>query len=389
MTGLHKKRIEELDMIKGFAIVLVFFRHINEITGISNLGNIYSKLFTTFFEAFMILFFLCSGYVYSSKGGAFQSIRKRAKQLLLPFLKYGIFFTALYFLRYVIIEHKPFVWFADNTLTNFGGFTNWNIRLGTAPGNQMMYAFVASWFIIELFAAFCLFTPIRKLTDGKHISVRIISAAALMGAAMLLNRFDVQHTLKNTYNSGVPFIFVLINIFGFASVLMIGNLLKEIRFFELESQSKIRMTVTLLICLAVSITLFATFKNTGYALQYGKWGSFGCLSIPVTTVGGLAVTYVLVFCMRFVKKLPGFKKALCFLGENSMYILLLHIGIAEVVCWIGGFWNNIYLEPYPTEQISIANFLITSLITAAVLAGFFTARYFLKRKKTAAAQKCG
>lgn len=382
MVQLQKKRIEELDMVKGIAIVLVFFRHINEMTGISNLGNFYTRIFSTFFELFMLLFFFCSGYVFSTKGTVLQNIRKKAKQLLLPILKYGLFFTALYFLRYIVVEKRTLLWFADNTLTNFAGLLNWNIRLGEVVPNQMKYAFVAYWFLFQLFAAFCLVIPIRKLTEGKHISVRIVSAVILMGVAMLLNQFDIQNTLATTFNSGVPYIFVLINIFGFASVLMIGNLMKEIGFFDLDAQPKVSTFVTALVCLAVSVVLFATFKDTGYALQYGKWGEYGCLSIPVTAVGGLALTYFLIFCMHYVKKLAVVKKALCFLGENSLYILLLHVGVAEVICWIGGFWYDIYSEPFPMEKLSFVNYAITILGTAIVIAGFFTVRHFMKRKKS-------
>lgn len=97
MVQLQKKRIEELDMIKGIAIVLVFFRHINEMTGISNLGNFYTHVFSTFFELFMLLFFFCSGYVFSTKGTVLQNIRKKAKQLLLPILKFhGAVFLKIY-----------------------------------------------------------------------------------------------------------------------------------------------------------------------------------------------------------------------------------------------------------------------------------------------------
>lgn len=375
---LTKKRLDELDIIKGIAIVFVFLRHINEITGASALYTAVEERTYLFFEAYMILFFLCSGYVYSAKGTVLQEIRKRAKQLLLPFLEFGLAATVLYFLRYVIIEHKPLLWFADNTLTNFLGLTNWNVRLGKAQSNQMEYAFVAMWFLLEMFPAFCIFIPVKKLTDKKGLASRVAAAAGLMGIAMVLYHFDPQHTVTDLYNSSVPFFLVLINVFGFASVLMLGSILKELNAFDLDAFPKKLMYLLAVGCLVTDSALVVLYNNR-YALQYGKWGPYGAFSIPLTILDGLMLTYFLVFLAYYMKKVPILKTIYCFLGRNSLYILLLHIGIAECICWIGGFWHDVYAQPYPVEDFRAVNWWITVLGTAAVLAVFFIVKDRMER----------
>lgn len=375
---LTKKRLEELDIIKGIAIGFVFLRHLNEITGASAVYTDAEERLYLFFESFMILFFLCSGYVYSSKGTVLEEIRKRAKQLLLPFLEFGLAATALYFLRYVIIEHKPLLWFADNTLTNFLGLTNWNVRLGKAQPNQMEYAFVAFWFLLEMFPAFCVFIPVKKLTDQRGLAARVAAAVGLMGIAMVLYHFDPQHTVADLYNSSVPFFLVLINIFGFASVLMIGSILKELNAFDLDAVPKKVMHLLAVLCLVFDTILVLLYRHR-YALQYGSWGPYGAFSIPLTILDGLTLTYFLVILAHYMKRIPILKTIYCFLGQNSLYILLLHIGIAECICWIGGFWHDVYAQPFPAEDFRTVNWWITILGTSAVLAAFFAVRNWIHR----------
>lgn len=380
MAQSVKKRIEELDMVKGFAIILVVLRHLNEMTGISNLNNRYAYTFNVFFEVVMILFFLCSGYVFSNKGTVLQDIGKKARQLLIPILEFGLFDTAIYFIRYIIIEKKPLMWFLDNTLTNFVGLSNWNIRLGAAGSNTMTYAFVAYWFVFQLFTTFCLFIPIMKWLDKKSIPIKLSVAAVLMGIAMTLNSFDVQHTLADTFSSKVPFPFVLINIFGFSSILLIGRILKEVNLFDFNSVPK-NVSVILAVACEIIYYLLPYDEHCSYALQYGKWGPFGTYGFIIITIGGISLTYTLAFAMYYLKRFSPIKKALCFLGQNSMYILMLHIGLAEIVCWLGGFWYDVYHEPFDLANISIPHYIITILGTSAGLAIFFIGRYFLKSLK--------
>ena len=110
----------------------------------------------------MVLFFLCSGYVYSPKGTIWQDIGRKAKQFLWTIAKFALLVTAIYFVRYILIDHRSLLWFADNTVTNVLALTSWNLRLGAAPSNLMRYGFVPFWFVEEMFTAFCLFIPVQR-----------------------------------------------------------------------------------------------------------------------------------------------------------------------------------------------------------------------------------
>lgn len=376
-----KKRLEELDIVKGWGILLVCFRHINELTGLAALNLPLLVYLFSLFEAFMVMFFLLSGYVYSPKGTVLQDMGKKAKQLLLPMLEIGLVNTALYFVRYVVVEKRPLLWFIDNTVTNFAGLGNWNVRLWETQPNLMTYAFVPYWFVMELFTAFLLFIPLYRLIQKKPVGVRILTAALLLAAAMVCNYFDVQGSIANSYNSSVSFYFVLINIFGFSALLLTGKLLSEVELYRMEAHSFRFNAIFAAVCFGVDTVLLLFYLNNGYAMQYGKWGMGGPLGILETVLDGFTLTYFMVFLAYYNRRLPSaFRKALMFLGSNSQYLLLLHITIAETICWLGGWWQDVYHGPYPVEEFSLLHYLVTVAGTAVVLGVFFWARQKRKEK---------
>lgn len=380
-----KVRIVEIDMVKGVVILFIFFIHLFDTTGITELYLSYTNwLYSGATLLFMIICFLCSGYVYSGEGTALKKIAQKAKQLLIPRVKFGLAFLAVYFLRYVMIEARSVTWFMDNAMSNIVGLQNWNIRLGQAYPNQMLYAFAAYWFVDELFTAFCIFIPLRKLTEGRTVYARVGVILALLTAAGLCNQFDIQHTLETTYTTNVPYFFILINAFGISALLMTGDLLKEVRFFEPEKHSKVFSFTAAGVSLALFILYVITDKADDYALQYGKWGSNAAFSILTAAIISACLLYLMVFVFQYVKRVSLIKRALCFLGRNTMDILLLHIGVAEIITWIGGFWQDYYNEPFRAEQFSVCHCLVIFGGTIAFLTVYFLIRSRYPRIKRSA-----
>lgn len=383
MTSQGKRKIEELDMIKGLVILLVIFVHLGEMTGL--IGACIKQTTWIFSTGiiFMAICFLCSGYVYSVKGTVLQDIIRRARQLIVPYYLIGAVFLAVYFLRFVVMESKPLIWYLDRALTFLAGLNNWNIRLGKAVNNPMEYAFVPFWFVAELFAAFCIFIPIRRITEGKKRIITVIWIAVLCVAAMLFNKFDIQHTLETTYWTNVPYFFVLINIFAIAMLLLTGSLLRNVNFLEKDSIKPAFTCIKTVISLIVVIAYYVTDKDTDYALQYGKWGPYGCLSIILSTIVSVCFFYLLFRVFSYAKRIVLVKKILCFVGENSLVILLLHYGIAETITWIGGFWRDYFENPFMPDEFSAVNCLITYTGTLMVLSAlFFVNEIWVKKHKS-------
>ena len=87
----ENKRLEFLDALKGFAILLVVAGHWMIRLGLSGYDNI---LWTFIVSVHLPLFFFVSGFLIEGRNFDFRALTKRAKCLLIP----GIVFFSLYML---------------------------------------------------------------------------------------------------------------------------------------------------------------------------------------------------------------------------------------------------------------------------------------------------
>lgn len=375
------KRIPELDMVKGLLIISVMMKHLNEILGLSASHPFVDSLFAWMMELFMIVFFILSGYVYTPKGSIGQQILKRLKQIFIPLLIYSTFNFAVYFVRYILIEHVSFDWFIQKVGLGFLGFTNRSFFCPPEDGpNLLNYGFVPFWFVHQLIPSFILFIIIRTLTDKRSFALRCVIATILITATVILSELDPQHTIRDTYNSYVPFSFVLINIIGFTGVMMIGNLLKEKNILDISSQSKVVSIAMFIFAATVFITTDLDYNPAGYALQYGRWGQYGAQSVIGVTIDGVFVTYFLVFIQHYVKRFKPLQKILLFFGQNSLTFLMTHLIIGETLCYIGGFWYPVYSSPYPVEKFSYLKWAIVIAITFTICISYILLKNLIKSK---------
>ena len=228
-----KKRIEELDIVKGIAIIYVFMRHVCELVGVNTYGHGFYLLFDRCTESVMFLFVLLSGYVFKSKGSIGLDIKNKCKQLLIPYLEFSAFFTVTYFIRYVLLSDMSLGLFLRNTISNLIANPNLDIpALGTG-NNVMSYAFVPYWYIAEIFMAFLLFIVINKFTEKKSICVKSVTTVGLLCISALLMYLDARDLLENTFASRASYFSVGMNIAGFAGLLLLGTILKQMKVVKL------------------------------------------------------------------------------------------------------------------------------------------------------------
>lgn len=376
----HKKRIEELDIIKGIAIIYVFMRHLCELTGVNAYAPDFYKIFDSYTECFMFLFVLLSGYVFKSKGSIRLDIKNKVKQLLIPYLKFSAFFTATYFIRYVLLSDMKIGLFLRNTLSNLLAYPNLDIpALGTGI-NVMTYAFVPYWYIAEIFMAFILFIFINRLIEKRIVYVRIIIAALLLCASTFIMYVDLRGLQVNTFASKASYFTIVPNIVGFCAILIIGTILRHYKLLDMEAHSR-RFTIILFIVCFIQLSVQIALYDNQYALQYGKWGWAGLWSVRMTTLTGFTLTYCLTFIAYFLKRIRFLKVALTYIGRKTLDILMLHFGIAELVCMIFGFWYPVYhIEAYPIENFAWWHLGITVLLTALCIAAYFAVKERIKKQ---------
>lgn len=124
---MDKKRYEEIDILKGIAILMVMMGHSFSTAPI----NIYADLpiFGSFVREFqMPLFFIASGFLFSSKDSFVQTLRKKGVRLILPYVTFSLLLVSLRVLRQLMI----------------GGGIDYNQILGLFTGENY-------WFLYSLF----------------------------------------------------------------------------------------------------------------------------------------------------------------------------------------------------------------------------------------------
>lgn len=373
------KRIAELDMVKGIGIVYVFFRHLCELTGVHVYGEGVYSIFNSCTECFMFLFVFLSGYVFKSKGSISLDIKNKFKQLIIPYLLYTSFFSCTYFIHYVLLGNMSVSAFATRTLSNFLANPSFDFVQWSLYTNEMKYAFVPYWYIAEVFTAFVVFIIVYNWFVEKKAYSKRSAVTALFALTSLLMYLDLRGIVANTFGSGVSYFTVGPNIVGFAALLFIGNILHDLKAFDIDAYPKSRTLFIFVVCALITVVQLALYNNQ-YALQYAKWGQSGIMSVRITTIAAFALTYSLIYLCFYLKQIDFVKNGLAYLGANTLDILLLHFGIAELICMVFGFWYPVYdIEKYPQEGFAWWHFYIVVALTALLIAIYLGSKKALRR----------
>ena len=163
----EKKRELWADYAKGICILLVFIGHSD---AIPQAVRIFIYLFH------MPMFFFCMGY-YSSTAGTFGAfVKKRFRQLMVPFFAYGILYHVLCLGIIVPLLRGGADWALcrDNILG----------LLVQLRGTDLV---APKWFLTAAFVASVLFYALRKYVHDRRIEFPVVLAASAGFA--YLNKF--------------------------------------------------------------------------------------------------------------------------------------------------------------------------------------------------------
>lgn len=93
MEDTRNERINAIDILRGFGIILMIMGHIG--IGIESMESSFSK----FYHAFhMPLFYTISGYFFHRSFNDNNFVYKKARSLLIPYLIFGLLFNSYYFI---------------------------------------------------------------------------------------------------------------------------------------------------------------------------------------------------------------------------------------------------------------------------------------------------
>ncbi len=170
---MEKKRIEFIDLAKGFCILLVVFNHIHE-TDLMLCSSIFR----------MPLYFFLSGLFFKTYSGFGEFMLKKTNRLIIPFLFFFCLGATLYF---VLWRWTP------------------NLRGGIETDN--VYSNIPIWFLLALFEVNIISFLLIKLAHGKTLPCMILFALA--GAAgYLIECFNYNiYFFFDTALTSAPFFF--------------------------------------------------------------------------------------------------------------------------------------------------------------------------------------
>ena len=285
MIHPKKERINWIDLLKGFGILLVIYGH--------NLPYLENYIYSFH----MPLFFFISGLMHPNKIN-FEVIKKRAKQILAPYFLWSF----LLFLFWFFIGRK----FGDSTTLDLSVFKNFIGIFYAQGGHEYMNWGLPMWFLPAIFSNFLIFGFIKKLEKKKH---QILSVLFLISLGFLIPKV---FKINIIWSLDVSFV----SLFFYASAFYLKGFILNINMkYEIAY-----LLVLFLIHLFISLNIFD--KVDMYRSIYGN-------ELLFLVNAGIGICFwVLVF-----KRIKKFF-LLGFLGKNTIPILAMHTRSLTVIKFI-------------------------------------------------------
>lgn len=359
-----KPRMLEQDIAKGIAIILVMALHTLTISkGIYNiLGGLFGFI--------MPFYFFMAGYNHRPYRYTYKEIiRKRIKQIGIPFLTYSISITLISGAYYMIAEGYTFKMVLDSYLTLIltrPFATSIGIRQMTGPYNCIM----VGWFIIMLFMASLIFYAVVDYAlskPGRFISI----FAGLLIITMIFGHFDIVLPLHVCEAPAV------------AAIMLMGALFGQKELLAPKLKRWV-IVVNSLVAYGIFIVLALMFRGSGFISGGSMWDkTLKEWAVLLSAVFAIVGTYPFVHFCRCLTKTGFLCKALVWCGNYSLKLLFIHGVVQLFICAILG------LKPFRMsffyDENDFRTFYVLALEIAVSVLVIMAINFFKKlltKKKT-------
>lgn len=302
-----KKRILEIDLAKGLAIILAVIGHAfpDAVKGfwIAGENSVAASMEQFIYSFHMPLFFMCSGFLFLPKltnGGGNQTITTRFKRLMIPYL----------FLSFMYLGGKMVGGaLADNALSD-------NPIVGIMFGNSPCYGAwflwvlffmsvivlclrrVNVWFLLAVFIA-ASYIPLNLEADFKGISVIMSATMWFLTGCVVRKHYSCISKYLNVYICwGSLLVILAIHIYG--GLIESSNVLVTRSVAIIKTLMGITASYALCYLLATKYTESATTKRLQLCGDY-------CMDIYIVSMFVLVplrILYVNVGLMNYIPYWP-------------------------------------------------------------------------------------
>lgn len=351
-----KPRMVEQDIAKGLAIILVMMLHI--LTTKTELFNIMGGIV----GFIMSLFFFLTGYNYKSGKTFKENVTKRVKQILIPFLIYTFSITIISGIYYVITGEYTILEVLE-TYANFLLTRNLGSLFGLTYAARSVYTTIlVGWFIQMMLVASILFYAVVDLCLNNVASFLSISIGCIV-FTMALTHFEVK----------LPF--YIVEAPTICVIFLFGALFKK---YDLFNKSKLLwIIINSVIGYGLYLILAAMFQGAGLIMGGGLTSKYGAWEAPLTILMCIISSYAFINFCKLLAKIKPVSFILSWVGQNSLYYLLLHMVVRQYVVLIVGYKAPSKEEL--THMIEPMSILVLALTIVGVTI-FIILRKFIKDK---------
>lgn len=342
------KRISWLDLAKGFAMLLVLIGHSMR-DEMRQVSPVLDFLYRAFYIFHMSYFFWLSGYGYRlsrSRGRSpMQILSRRMKKQLPPWVIYTLFVFAVFTLAIRIPKF-------GETLEDagYGGMTFLAYALSALQANNPWAYHL--WFLYVLMLLMAILCLADGMTRGRHTAAVCVglSALGLIGLAVRpLLSLGEWWRLVNYISLYLPMV-------------CFGVLMAE---WKLPDGALWLWGGAGVVYIVVRVLFFSGFSGNSLRVE-DPLGRFLIYLLADLLLPGVMMALNRLFEMEWIGRTKAGKKALQFLGRESMIIYLVH---QPFCCAFLGLilYNRLHIPAVPTMiACLIASVLVPWLATVII-----------------------
>ena len=359
-----RKRLQFVDAVKGIAILAVVLYHL---LAPCALKGVVSHLI----DIFMISFFFYSGYFYRPGKRSFgESMKNRAKSLLVPFFRYSLTFWAIGTI-YLVATKEETIKEAFLCLRNFFAGCIWNRTIQNWFGweyyslGKRYYYLADFWFLLAmLFASILFFLVVdRVLKSGAVLLLTVLAFFAVTGICVHFS-FSIPYNIQLA-----PF---------WAAFMLLGAYAgqKDLSVFPPYSKG---VSCAISVFLVAAGIVIALLKEPCSNVFRGSFGENEILSMLLCIAAAVPFVWGIGMLFAQIEKAGVRLNEIAWIGSHSLFLYIFHMFFAWIICTITGFSIQ-YEAPVSSGVLGGSILLTAACIALCILRGFLSDR--LKKKSS-------
>lgn len=303
---MEKKRLEFIDLAKGFCILLVVFNHIHKTFDTQFLLDDCFKMFR------MPLYFFLSGLFFKRYEGVLGFMKRKINKLLIPFV---FFFLLTSFL-------------IPNIISMLSG-NNFKIELLWSFVSPEFFPNFPIWFLLCLFELNLMFYVVYLIAE--KFGSYVVLVMTILSSAIGIFGYYLGHINYNLYMfvdsamSAFPFFFIGFITREHTTILQPNKLDKY----------------NLPIALALFLFTFIFARHVDYSTN-----TFGNVSFLTVYRCGLTGVFSIIFFSKAIKKLPY----ISYIGRYSIMLLCTHF---IIVTYLNAFLRKFISSDWTIMSINL------------------------------------